>query len=552
MSGRAALYLNTLDTAGNVLPGASITVYEEDGTTLIAQSIYAAPSGGAPEPNPTTSSSLGYGFIFAPNAQRCKVKIGTQTPVYAEFQATAEDQLYLTTSGRILNRAIGPGLFQFSSTYIAPAPGGLGSVVNTPVQVLMGSFANPVGYQDAAVIISKFGNAVFTDGANTSLFVQHRLVSGDHATGVQVEVYLDPNAGLHFGEAIRASANATGAATVTGVVEAFVGTASADADAYPATMQAFESANIFYKWNASRINAPLGSAIDLAAFPGDADAGAFDSTRFRVGYYAANGFNGAGGIADAFYYGAAGSTVKARVEFLAGGQATEAAYRGLGSPKYGLDLGDMTPSRGAIRLPSGGKIRGAWNGGAGTGTAVFQTDTSFAVNGATNLSVIPVGSGGTSSLNLYNTAAATSAGFQMLCTSTPSEARFNAFDAGAGAPFMSFYTAGAEQLRIAAVGDITLKATKVGVFGVTPVVRQASITQTYSTADPTLSAYTANVQSSAFTGIATGVGGTPYAQLTDLNLLRVAYENLRAFVEDAVQLQNTTINYMKSYGWFQS
>lgn len=46
-----------------------------------------------------------------------------------------------------------------------------------------------------------------------------------------------------------------------------------------------------------------------------------------------------------------------------------------------------------------------------------------------------------------------------------------------------------------------------------------------------LAAYTADDESAAYTGIATGVGGTPYAAVTDLNALRVAYENLRAQVE---------------------
>ena len=40
--------------------------------------------------------------------------------------------------------------------------------------------------------------------------------------------------------------------------------------------------------------------------------------------------------------------------------------------------------------------------------------------------------------------------------------------------------------------------------------------------------YTQDAEATAYTGIATGVGGTPYATVADLNALRVAYETQRA------------------------
>ncbi len=46
----------------------------------------------------------------------------------------------------------------------------------------------------------------------------------------------------------------------------------------------------------------------------------------------------------------------------------------------------------------------------------------------------------------------------------------------------------------------------------------------------TLDNWTPSSYSSAFTGIATGVGGTPYAQLTDLNALRAEVEKLRLWL----------------------
>jgi len=94
----------------------------------------------------------------------------------------------------------------------------------------------------------------------------------------------------------------------------------------------------------------------------------------------------------------------------------------------------------------------------------------------------------------------------------------------------------------------TSSAQKLGFWGATPTARPTPYTQVYTTADHTISTYSANVQSSAFTGIASGVGGTPYAQLTDLNNLRVAYENLRTFAEDVAQALNALIDDLQSMG----
>lgn len=80
----------------------------------------------------------------------------------------------------------------------------------------------------------------------------------------------------------------------------------------------------------------------------------------------------------------------------------------------------------------------------------------------------------------------------------------------------------------------------------TPVAKAAAYTQTYSTADRTLSAYTADNESAAYTGIDNAQAGTVYAQLTDLNALRTAYENLRAFVEDLAQHHNSLLDDMQA------
>jgi Pectate lyase superfamily protein len=89
---------------------------------------------------------------------------------------------------------------------------------------------------------------------------------------------------------------------------------------------------------------------------------------------------------------------------------------------------------------------------------------------------------------------------------------------------------------------------KLGFYGATPVVRPAAYTQTYSTADRTLDAYTSDSEGSAYTGINNLQGGTPYAQVADLNTLRVAYENLRVFTENAVQVLNSLLDDQQSLG----
>lgn len=86
----------------------------------------------------------------------------------------------------------------------------------------------------------------------------------------------------------------------------------------------------------------------------------------------------------------------------------------------------------------------------------------------------------------------------------------------------------------------------IGFYGVTPVARPAAYTQTYSTADRTLSAYTADDESVAYTG-----AGDGEAQLADLNALRTAYENLRAFVEDIAQMLNSVTDDLQAVGLLQ-
>jgi hypothetical protein len=109
---------------------------------------------------------------------------------------------------------------------------------------------------------------------------------------------------------------------------------------------------------------------------------------------------------------------------------------------------------------------------------------------------------------------------------------------------------GANLVLGSAVGTQLGTATtqKLGVWGATPVARPSPYTQVYSTATKTLAAYSSIVETTVFTGIASGQAGSPYAQVSDLNNLRTAYENLRQFAENVAQVLNALINDLRSTG----
>ena len=61
-------------------------------------------------------------------------------------------------------------------------------------------------------------------------------------------------------------------------------------------------------------------------------------------------------------------------------------------------------------------------------------------------------------------------------------------------------------------------------------------------------AYSPSAQTTSFPGIASGMSGTVYAGVSDLNSLRASYENLRAFVENAVQMLNAVVDDHQAMG----
>jgi hypothetical protein len=89
---------------------------------------------------------------------------------------------------------------------------------------------------------------------------------------------------------------------------------------------------------------------------------------------------------------------------------------------------------------------------------------------------------------------------------------------------------------------------KLGFWNATPIARPSPYTQVYTASTKTLAAYTSIVESTAFVGVNNAQTGTPYAQVSDLNNLRAAYENLRQLTENVAQVLNALINDHRSTG----
>ena len=89
---------------------------------------------------------------------------------------------------------------------------------------------------------------------------------------------------------------------------------------------------------------------------------------------------------------------------------------------------------------------------------------------------------------------------------------------------------------------------KLGFWGAAPVVRPGEYSSAYATSTRNLAAYSPAAASTSYSGIAGGAGGAPYAQATDLEALRSAYENLRKLSENTAQLLNAVVADLKSMG----
>lgn len=103
---RAILVFTAVDTSGNVLNGATCTIYEPGSGTPIAQTLYAAATGGTTVANPITADANGGFTVFVDSPQTCDVQVvkggfATRTIANLPFigDPTLTNQAILTTTG---------------------------------------------------------------------------------------------------------------------------------------------------------------------------------------------------------------------------------------------------------------------------------------------------------------------------------------------------------------------------------------------------------------------------------------------------------------------
>ncbi len=99
-----------------------------------------------------------------------------------------------------------------------------------------------------------------------------------------------------------------------------------------------------------------------------------------------------------------------------------------------------------------------------------------------------------------------------------------------------------DSLHVAA--DLRHLGTNLGFYNAAAVTKPSAYTQTFSTAAKTVSAYTTDPESSAYTGSSVD----SEAKLVDLNSLRVAYENLRASHDNLLQVVTAIIDDLQALG----
>jgi hypothetical protein len=170
--------------------------------------------------------------------------------------------------------------------------------------------------------------------------------------------------------------------------------------------------------------------------------------------------------------------------------------------------------------------------------AFFQTKNS---NQPTYIGTVPNGSSLVSGVMVANEQGLVNFSYGLLEISN-GQLILNSTKGGSG-------TAHPLRLQYDGTTRIEMNGTGIGVFGATPAARRTAMVLTYSTEDRTLSAYTPDTESVAYTGVNNAQVGNVYPLLTDLNALRTAYENLRAFTEDLAQAFVYHINNEKLIGW---
>lgn len=186
-----------------------------------------------------------------------------------------------------------------------------------------------------------------------------------------------------------------------------------------------------------------------------------------------------------------------------------------------LGAGSTPATTGLIRLGNAGSVYARNSGGSGN-LNLIQYDGG---------DVLIVGDTGNGLTQIRGPAA----GVDILCNGTS----------------VNTSTSTTVNLRSGSNERFKVDGTGVGFFGVTPAARPSTYTQTYSSTSRTVNAYTSDAESSAYTGIDNAQGGTPYAQLTDLNSLRTAYETLRASHDNLLNVVGQILDDLQAYGLLQ-
>lgn len=172
-----------------------------------------------------------------------------------------------------------------------------------------------------------------------------------------------------------------------------------------------------------------------------------------------------------------------------------------------LALGATPAASGDIRLSKAATVKGLNNAGSGDLT-VYRTDTA-------------------DNLNFGDTTAVAS---HFYLATVGYTWRLGATD------HMSLTTSG---VILGAAADT------LGFFGAAGTTK-GTFTQTYSTADATLGAYTSDLESAAYTSTPAALVNA--ATLVDLNALRTAYEVVRVHHEDLAQFVNAVVDRLQLHG----
>jgi hypothetical protein len=119
---RAILQHVVQDSSGNVQPYALVTVYEQDGSTLLTQTMYTRGVGGAVQPNPMRADQYGLVVAYLDAPQRVVVSVGGRA-YNSEFVADSSEE-NTGIRGELLARAGNNG------GQAGPSPRNLGWTAN--------------------------------------------------------------------------------------------------------------------------------------------------------------------------------------------------------------------------------------------------------------------------------------------------------------------------------------------------------------------------------------------------------------------------------------